>query len=133
MLLITSFKALAIWAGIVVLAVLNGTFREAVLVPNLGSATGLVLSGVLLSALIVSIAWLSLPWLDVRRPAALLAIGFGWLVLTLVFEFSFGLGQGKSWTIMLEAYTFKGGNIWPIVLVVTALAPCLAAKIRNWI
>lgn len=133
MLLITSLKALAIWAGIVVLAVLNGLFREAVLVPKLGLVTGLVLSGVLLSTLILAFAWISLPWLDVRRPAGLLAIGFVWLVLTLVFEFSFGLWQGKSWPVMLEAYTFKGGNFWPIVLLVTVLAPYLAAKIRGWI
>jgi hypothetical protein len=48
-----------------------------------------------------------------------------------VFEFSFGLGQGKSWPVMLEPYTFEGGNIWPVVLAVTALAPYLAARLRG--
>jgi hypothetical protein len=73
-----------------------------------------------------------LPWLGARRPVELVGIGLGWLALTLVFEFSFGLWQGKSWPVMFEAYTFKGGNIWPLVLVVTALAPYLAAKLRGW-
>lgn len=125
-------KALAIWAGILVLAVMNGALREAVLNPKLGAAAGLVLSGILLSALIFVVVYLSLPWLGTRRPADLVGIGLGWLGLTLVFEFSFGLWQGKSWQVMLEAYTFKGGNIWPIVLMVTALAPYLAAKLRGW-
>ena len=127
-----AFKALAIWACILLLAMLNGATREAILIPKLGMAAGLVLSGVLLSALIIVVAYLSLPWLGARRPAELVGIGLGWLALTLVFEFSFGLWQGKSWQVMLEAYTFKGGNIWPAVLVVTALAPYLAAKLRRW-
>lgn len=112
---------------------LNGATREAILIPKLGLAAGLVLSGVLLSALIIVVAYLSLPWLGARRPAELVGIGLGWLALTLVFEFSFGLWQGKSWQVMLEAYTFKGGNIWPAVLVATTLAPYLAAKLRGWV
>lgn len=128
-----ALKALAIWAGILILAVLNGALRVAIFIPKLGTVAGLVLSGVLLSALIFVVAYLSLPWLGARHVAQLLGIGLGWLSLTLVFEFSFGLWQGKSWQVMLEAYTFKDGNIWPAVLVVTALAPYLAAKVRGWV
>lgn len=127
-----ALKALAIWAGILMLAVFNGALREAVLIPKLGTAAGLVLSGLFLSVLILAAAYLSLPWLGARRFIELLGIGLGWLALTLVFEFSFGLWQGKSWQVMFEAYTFKGGNIWPVVLVVTAFAPYLAAKLRGW-
>ncbi|MEE4253700.1 MAG: hypothetical protein V2I50_06630 [Desulfuromusa sp.] len=126
-----ALKALTVWAGILMLAVLNGTLREAVLIPTLGTAAGFVLSAVFLSALILVVAYLSLPWLGARRSVELFGIGLGWLALTLVFEFSFGLWQGKSWQVIFEAYTFTGGNIWPVVLVVTALAPYLAAKLRG--
>lgn len=68
-----------------------------------------------------------------RRAAELAGIGLGWLALTLVFEFSFGLWQGKSWQVMLDAYTFKGANIWPAVLLVIAVAPYFAAKLRGWV
>lgn len=131
MLFAIALKALAVWVGIVVLAVLNGALREAVLVPKFGTVAGFLLSGVFLSALILVVAHLSLPWLGARRPVELFGVGLGWLVLTLVFEFSFGLWQGKSWPVMFEAYTFRGGNIWPVVLVVTAVAPYLAAKLRG--
>lgn len=127
-----ALKSLVVWAAILVLAILNGALREAVLIPSLGTATGLVLSGLLLSALIIAVSYAALPWLNTRRFAQLLAIGLGWVALTLVFEFSFGLWQGKSWPALLEAYTFKGGNIWPVVLLVTALAPYIAAKLRSW-
>ena len=128
-----ALKAMAIWAGILVLAVLNGALREAIFIPRLGMTAGLVLSGVLLSSLIFAVAYFSLPWIGARRITELLGIGLGWLAATLVFEFSFGLWQGQSWQVMLEAYTFKGGNIWPAVLVVTALAPYLAARLRGYI
>jgi len=126
-----ALKALAIWLAILLLAILNGLLREAVLVPMLGPSAGLVLSGLLLSALIVAVAYLALPWLDVRGAAPLLAVGLGWLALTLVFEFSFGLWQRKPWPVLLEAYTFQGGNLWPLVLLVTALAPSIAARLRR--
>jgi len=127
-----AFKALAIWLVILVLAMINGVLREAVLIPEFGTAVGLLLSDILLSALIFLVTHLSLPWLDVRRPGVFVGIGLGWVALTVLFEFSFGLLQGKSWQVMLEAYTFHGGNIWPIILVVTALAPYLDAKFRGW-
>lgn len=128
-----AWKALVVWTGILVLAMANGAFREAVLIPKLGTPGALVLSGLFLSTLILGVAYLSLPWLAPRRAAHLWLIGSGWLVLTLVFEFSFGLWQGKSWSALLEAYTFKSGNIWPAVLFLTALAPRIAARLRGWL
>ena len=131
MLTILAVKALSIWALILVLAVANGILRESVLIPGLGTPAALVLSGLLLSALIIGVAYVSLPWLQISLPVQFWLVGFGWLALTLVFEFSFGIWQGKSWPVLLEAYTFKGGNIWPVVLATTALAPYLAAKLRG--
>lgn len=124
-------KALIIWLSILALAIANGLFREVVLLPAFGIPAAFVLSGLLLSALIIGVAWVSLPWLHLGRPGQLWLVGFGWLALTLAFEFSFGLAQGKSWRVMFEAYTFKDGNLWPLVLAVTACAPFIAAKIRR--
>ncbi len=125
-------KAIAVWVVILLLAIINGAVREAVLLPGLGAPSGLVLSGALLSAMILATAYLTLPWLGTRPPSHLWGIGIGWLVLTLVFEFSFGLWQGKSWSTLLEAYTFKDGNLWPLVLIVVASAPNVAGKLRGW-
>lgn len=126
-------KALAIWAAILGLAIINGTFREVVLIPKLGNTLGLILSGVLLSIVILAATYLLLPWLGIRRSRQLLLIGLCWLILTLAFEFSFGLLRGKALPEILGAYTFKDGNIWSAVLVVTAVAPWLAAKLRGWL
>lgn len=127
-------KALGVWAVILVLAMLNGVLREALLIPMFGSAPGVVVSGLFLCGLILAVTWfLLLPWLGVRSSSHFLLIGFGWLILTLIFEFSFGLLRGKTMAEILAAYTFKNGNVWPAVLLVTAAAPWLAAKLRGWI
>lgn len=133
MILELAIKAFAIWLSILVLAIANGMLREAILIPILGKPPGLILSGALLSGAILAVAYFALPWLGRASVARYIAIGFGWLCLTLAFEFAFGLLiQGKPWSQILEAYTFKDGNIWPLVLLITAIAPYVAAKIRGW-
>jgi hypothetical protein len=120
--------------AILVLAILNGILREKVLVPALGSAAGLVASGILLSVCILFIAWMGAPWYGLLPSRQWFLIGVFWLLLTLIFEFGFGrIAQHKTWTELFEAYTFKGGNIWPLVLLVTLFAPWLMAKIRGFV
>lgn len=132
MLTTVAIKALAIWVGILLLAIANGMLRESVLMPRLGSAAALVSSGILLAVLIITVAYFSLSWLQIRRPMQFWLIGFFWRALTFAFEFSFGLLQGKSWSVLLDAYIFKGGNIWPVVFAATVFAPYIAAKLRGW-
>ena len=125
-------KLLSIWFGILVLAFLNGGLRETVLIPKLGSMYGLILSAVLLSLIIFTVAYLSMPWFREQQMKTYIIIGISWLCLTVVFEFTFGhFILGKSWIELLGAYSFEGGNLWLIVLVVLAIAPSLMAKIRG--
>jgi len=123
-------KAAAIWLFILALAVLNGGFREAVLLPAFGKPAALVLSGLLLAACILIVALVLVPRLGKLRGARALSIGLLWLVLTLAFEFGFGrLVQGRPWRELLEAYTFKDGNLWPLVLAVAFFAPLIAVRV----
>jgi hypothetical protein len=124
-------KALVVWFVILVLAAVNGLLREKLLVPSLGAIPGMVLSGVLLSLVVLAVAYLSLPWVGARGAPQFACIGVGWLVLTLIFEFSFGLSRGVEFSETLAAYTFRGGNLWPVVLLVTAVSPILVAKLRG--
>ena len=125
-------RSLIAWLLILVFAMLNGVFREAVLLPKLGMPAALVLSGALLSVCVIIVALVLARWLRLGGASRSLSVGFLWLCLTLAFEFGFGrLVQGLSWREMLEAYTFKDGNIWPLVLVVTFFAPLAAARLRR--
>lgn len=124
-------KALVLWLAILVLAVINGAAREKLFIPALGNTAGLITSGMILASCIFLVAWLGVPWYGRLAGMQWLQIGAFWLVLTLLFEFGFGrLVQHQTWAELLEAYRFKGGNIWPLVLVVTLISPWCAAKIR---
>ncbi|MEW6681630.1 MAG: hypothetical protein AB1451_01715 [Nitrospirota bacterium] len=123
-------RSAAAWLLIMVLAILNGIFREAVLLPGLGKPVAFLLSGFLLCLFILAVAVALARWLQLTSPSRCLTVGALWLGLTLIFEFGFGMVQGQSWTEMLQAYTFKDGNIWPLVLVATFVAPLVAARVR---
>ncbi len=128
MLLLRSILA---WLVILGLAITNGILREEFLIPALGKTVGLILSGVLLATLIVLVAYGLVRFTRGLTASQSLRIGVLWLGLTLAFEFGFGrFVQHKSWTELLDAYAFKEGNIWPVVLVVTLLAPYLALRLR---
>ena len=126
-----ALKALVVWLAILACAIGNGALREGVLVPLFGSTVGLLLSGVLLCICILAVSLLLVPWFGRKNAATFVGVGLFWLLLTLAFEFAFGLIQGKSWSELLAQYRFEGGNIWPLVLLVTTLAPCLAARVRG--
>jgi hypothetical protein len=127
-----ALKAFSVWLLILVCAVINGASREGFLAPQFGPGTALVLSGLLLSACIVAVSVVLVPWFGRLKASHYLVLGLFWLSLTLVFEFGFGrLLQHKTWEQLFAAYTFQGGNLWPLVLIVTALAPLLAASLRG--
>jgi hypothetical protein len=124
-------RSLLAWLVILGLAIANGVLREEILIPALGKPGGLILSGVLLSMLIVLVAYGLVCFTRGLTASSSLMTGVLWLILTLAFEFSFGrYVQHKSWAELLDAYAFKEGNIWPVVLVVTLLAPYLALRLR---
>jgi hypothetical protein len=125
-------KVLAVWLLILVCAVVNGAFREGVLVPRFGSLPAYVVSGVLLSLCIVAVSTALVSWFGQLPVSSYLLLGILWLILTLAFEFGVGhFLRHKTWPQLFEAYTFQGGNLWPIVLIVTTLAPLLAAYLRG--
>lgn len=125
-------KALLLWIIILVFAVINGALREKMLIQLLGYFPGLIISGIILSCFIFLAAFFSASWYGRLTSSHYWIIGLFWLFLTLLFEFVFGhFIEHKDWADLLQAYTFKGGNIWPVVLVVTLISPWVTARIRG--
>jgi hypothetical protein len=125
-------KSVVVWLIILASAVLNGALREGPLMRRLGQRGALLASGILLSLWIMLISLALIPRFGALTTAQSLSIGLTWVAMTVAFEFGFGrLVQHRDWKTMLEAYTFKDGNVWPLVLVVTFLAPFVAARLRG--
>ncbi len=124
-------KVVLWWIAILILAILNGALREMVLIPGIGLFAGLFTSGLILSALVFLVAYVAMPGLGRLSNAQYWLVGSVWLAMTVIFEFSFGFYiEHKELAEILQAYVFKGGNIWPVVLVSALVSPWLAAQLR---
>jgi len=112
--------------------VLNGLLREKVLVPSIGGELALPASGIILSALVFSIAFVFVPFIGAIEARTYVLVGFWWVVLTLAFEFLFGhFVMGKSWQEIVQVFNIKKGDVFIVVLIVTAISPWLVTKIRG--
>lgn len=125
------WKSLVLWLLLCALAVVNGGLRERCIAPAIGERAALPLSGVTLSLGIVLVTALTQPWLGPLTASGALAVGAGWLALTLLFEFALGWRTGKTLQQMLAAYDPRGGNLWLLVLTVTLLSPWLCRGLTD--
>jgi hypothetical protein len=125
-------RAMFAWFGLMLLAVLNGAFREAVLTPRTDADVAHVMSTFLLILVIAVFTWLVIRWLGPRSAGDALRVGFLWLMLTLAFEFGFGrFVAGRSWAELLAEYNILAGRVWALVPIVVFLAPYAAGRLRR--
>jgi hypothetical protein len=117
-------KYIAVWFGLLIIAIVNGAIRESVYKQYLGDLlahqvstfTGIILFGVV-------IYYISKRWpLASSRQAWL--IGFIWLTMTAGFEFLFGhYVGGLTWNRLLNDYNIFEGRLWILVLIWITIAP----------
>lgn len=127
----TFLRAVAAWLAILPLAILNGVLRDAVLLGHLEPNAARSASGIILCIAVLGVAALTAAWIGPLKARTRWRIGALWLVLTMGFETSFGLAQHHSWQELLAAYTFQGGDLWPLVLMTTFVAPWAGARLRG--
>lgn len=125
-------KSIAVWLVIVIAAIFNGAIREKLLIPFIGSDISLPLSGITLSALVFIITYVAIPFFGNVKSGVYLLIGAFWILLTLAFEYLFGhYVMGTPWHEINQVFTLLNGNLFIIVLIVTALSPWAAARLRG--
>ena len=125
-------KSIAVWLVIVIAAIFNGAIREKLLIPFIGSYISLPLSGITLSALVFIITYVAIPIFGNVKSGVYLLVGVFWILLTLAFEYLFGhYVMGTPWHEINQVFTLLNGNLFIIVLIVTALSPWAAARLRG--
>lgn len=125
-------KAISVWFVILIIAIFNGMLREKILIGYISRKYAFIISGFMLCFFIFLITWLFFPWFGIFSQLTSLEVGLIWLIATIVFEFSFGFWvQKRPLTELLEAYTFKSGNIWTIVLMILFLSPLIVFHIME--
>lgn len=125
-------KATGVWLLIVIAAVINGVIREILFVPMLGIEMALPLSGIVLSIIIFLFSLLTVSFIGASETKIYLFVGMYWMFLTLSFEFLFGhYVAGKSWHDIMQVFNIREGNLFSLVLLVTAFSPWASAKIKG--
>ncbi len=126
------WRAIAVWFMFILAETLNGSLRILWLVPALGDVQAHQISFAIGSLLIFAIATLFIRWLQVSRIFQLIQIGLLWLFLTVAFEI--GLGRfilNYSWEQIATDYNVSQGGLMPFGLLLLALSPLIAAKLRG--
>ncbi|WP_287582854.1 hypothetical protein [Candidatus Borrarchaeum sp.] len=121
------FYALGIWVLLLFLAISNALIRESVYAPIVGSYGGHVISTIIAILYTLIITYLFVVYLraDVTR-IDLLLIGAFWLIITILFEFSFGhYVMGHPWSYLFADYNILKGRVWSVYLFVVFTAPSL--------
>jgi len=117
---------LAGWCVLLLAAVANGVFREAVLAPQFGDALAEPASTLILLALIAAVAWRTVSRLAPPQPV-LWAIGAVWVSLTLLFEVVFFRWvMGRSWAQLYQSLNPVEGGFFSVVLLGELLSPVIA-------
>lgn len=117
---------LGVWVVMAVVAIVNGGFREIVLIPRVGDYLGHVLSTALLvgAILVISFAYFSRTPIDYSQ-GELLVVGVLWTVLTVGFEFVVGYAEGTPVSVTLGQYNVLAGQVWIAVPLTLLLSPLL--------
>jgi hypothetical protein len=112
------------WFPMVLIAIVNGTLREAWYGKQLSELRAhqvSTASGVLLFGLYI---WILLRIWKPASPNQALTIGFMWLCLTVAFEFLFfHYVMGHPWSRLLHDYNVFAGRVWAVILMWVTIAP----------
>jgi hypothetical protein len=112
--------------------IIHGTLRTLLLAPAVGDFRPRKISVFTASAIILAIVYLFIRWMGIRKSGALFAVGIMWLFLTLAFEISLGhFVFGYSWERIGADFNILKGGLLPFGLLILALSPFIAAKVRN--
>jgi hypothetical protein len=124
-------RALLVWLLMMVIETIHGVLRNLLLVPLVGDLRARQLGVFIGSALILGVAVLLIDWIRPSSISDLLVIGAMWLALTLSFEFGLGHALGRPWSALVADYDLTRGGLLSIGMVVLALSPWIAARIRQ--
>ena len=121
--------AFLIWVMIIPIAILNGGFREYVLVKLGGLARPL--SGIILSVCIFIVAYLLVPKIKNCVKRDYIIFGVMWFILTNLFDLSAYIKSGEGFAGLLQSYNIFTGNTWLLVVLTALFAPTIVIKIKE--
>lgn len=124
-------KHFLLWLPMIGIAFGNAALREWFFIkhfPELRAHQLSTLTLVVLCAIYVSLVY---PLLSIHSGRQALSIGCIWMILTVLFEFTFGRMVHRPWALLLQDYNLLRGRIWPLFLCSMLLLPYVLYCIRK--
>lgn len=117
------------WFVLMLVAIGNGILREVIFgqhVIELAAHQISTLTGIVFTGLAV---WLFARIWPLASQSQAWVVGISWLLLTLIFEFTFGhYVAGHSWARLLQDYNLFAGRVWVVFLLWVAIMPYIFYK-----
>lgn len=125
-------RGIAVWLVLISAEILHGVARGILLKPYVGDLRARQIGVFTGSIIFFAVALAFVRWIGATRASQLFGVGALWLVLTATFEVSFGrFVLGYSWERIRSDYDLSEGGLLPIGLVLLALSPYVAGKVRG--
>ncbi|MEO7674791.1 MAG: hypothetical protein ABIU09_12035 [Pyrinomonadaceae bacterium] len=125
-------RVFAVWMVIIVMETIHGVQRALLLTPIIGDLKARQIGVFIGSILILVIAYSLIEWLDLKTVGSLLAVGFIWVVLTVLFEIVLGTAiLGFDWNRIASDYDIRQGGLMLFGLIFLLLTPLIAKQLRN--
>ncbi len=124
-------RAILVWIVIILAESVNGSFREIVLVPSFGERFAKQIGFFVGVSIIFSVTYGFIRWINTPNTRSLFAIGFLWMVMTVVFEFGLGKMLGYPTERMMQDYDLSRGGLMGFGLVLLLIVPWLAARVKR--
>jgi hypothetical protein len=121
-----------VWVILIIAEIIHGILRRMFILPVVGMVVGSQVGVYIGSALIMTIVYCASPYLHFQTARQRLNVGLLWLVLTLIFEFSFGyFVAGSSLESILLDYNLFAGGLLPFGMLILAFSPFFASRIEK--
>lgn len=124
-------KYFFLWFPMLFIAVINGSARDLWYKKYIAEVAARQLSTLSLIALLGVYIFFTIKKYPPQSEIQALLIGMLWMLLTLGFEFGFGLYRGNQLHQLLDDYNIMKGHIWLLVPIWLVFAPYLSYKILN--
>ncbi len=120
-----------VWLFFLIIAFMNGAFREFVIIQRIGIEQGAAnqiscLTGATLWTTLLLLRWRKL---EIKNFKQAMSVGTSWLIATALFE-TFVINRNLTWKEIGDTYDVHAGEYWGVVLLWLGIMPMIILSLQ---
>jgi len=117
-------RAIVVWLALLVVIVILGGLRDALLAPRVGELRAHQLGTLAACAAVLVVVCVMLPWVGPVTPDQALGLGAFWVALAVGFEVGFfHFARKMPWSDLMADYNLAEGRLLVLLWITVLLAP----------